>query len=592
MSRATRSRAWTWIGAWARQRRPRPATNGDVVAGWRSAACSASGNCARITLCRCSCLTAGLCRRRSRRRRSAEGAARCAAGSVAAVASSVPTRAGAARRKREDARREAERLLENRDEAGRVPPDSWNRAIQCLRSATDVTPEMCRRVIAAARKQTIECLVAPYEADAQLAYLCRIKYVDAVLTEDSDLLMFGCPLVLVKLSGEGDVDEFRLDRLPLMANDHPGTQPQWWTLQTLRRIGILSGCDYLDSPHGVGLKTAMKLLREHCTIENVIRHLRRSPKWCIGETYEHDFQRAELTFLHQRVYCPHAQRLVPLEPFPDERYSQLCCIGPYVGRRVRTTRAATPHPPTQPARLTRTRRHNSDMPAEEAQEIARGLRDPTTRQPVHAAPALRTPTLAARPARPVAPASEPHAVRRQSAPQRQACWPATVGHDRGAPVSRTGLSGDGPSSSAASLGQPDGSHLLRREGSEHRRALDTPSASGAGSPDGAQIAPACSLADDQSRSSGHFRQPTAGLYAGNAAPHGSGPHSGGRLSHARRLTLPLQPQLRTDRTMPAVNSSEAFRRQLQRFQYRHAYDSADCAAMPIDCDAEAGMRDA
>jgi exonuclease-1 len=37
--------------------------------------------------------------------------------------------------------------------------------------------------------------VAPYEADAQLYYLEREGYVDGIITEDSDLLVFGCKQV-------------------------------------------------------------------------------------------------------------------------------------------------------------------------------------------------------------------------------------------------------------------------------------------------------------------------------------------------------------------------------------------------------------
>jgi exonuclease-1 len=38
----------------------------------------------------------------------------------------------------------------------------------------------------------IDVIVAPYEADAQLAYLNRTKIADYVITEDSDLVLFGC----------------------------------------------------------------------------------------------------------------------------------------------------------------------------------------------------------------------------------------------------------------------------------------------------------------------------------------------------------------------------------------------------------------
>lgn len=42
----------------------------------------------------------------------------------------------------------------------------------------------------------IKFYVAPYEADAQLAYLSRIKMVDAVVTENANSVPFGCKKVL------------------------------------------------------------------------------------------------------------------------------------------------------------------------------------------------------------------------------------------------------------------------------------------------------------------------------------------------------------------------------------------------------------
>ena len=41
----------------------------------------------------------------------------------------------------------------------------------------------------------IEYMVAPYEADAQLTHLSTINYVAAVITEDSDLMVYGCKRV-------------------------------------------------------------------------------------------------------------------------------------------------------------------------------------------------------------------------------------------------------------------------------------------------------------------------------------------------------------------------------------------------------------
>jgi exonuclease-1 len=63
------------------------------------------------------------------------------------------------------------------------------------------------------RKINIEFIVAPYEADAQLAYLCKINRISAVITEDSDLLCFGCPNVLFKLDQNGNCVLIKIEDL-------------------------------------------------------------------------------------------------------------------------------------------------------------------------------------------------------------------------------------------------------------------------------------------------------------------------------------------------------------------------------------------
>jgi exonuclease-1 len=64
----------------------------------------------------------------------------------------------------------------------------------------DISPDVAHCLIAELQKAGVEFIVAPYEADAQLAYLARTGYIDGVLTEDSDLLAFGCTRVYFKVS--------------------------------------------------------------------------------------------------------------------------------------------------------------------------------------------------------------------------------------------------------------------------------------------------------------------------------------------------------------------------------------------------------
>lgn len=55
----------------------------------------------------------------------------------------------------------------------------------------------------------IEYYVAPYEADAQLAYLWKQGLIHSVITEDSDLLIYGCDRVFFKMDQYGDGKLFK-----------------------------------------------------------------------------------------------------------------------------------------------------------------------------------------------------------------------------------------------------------------------------------------------------------------------------------------------------------------------------------------------
>ena len=68
-------------------------------------------------------------------------------------------------------------------------------AMDQFRKCVDVTPEMAFEVIQALKAAGVDFVVAPYEADAQLAYLEKHGIVDGIVTEDSDLLVFGCKKV-------------------------------------------------------------------------------------------------------------------------------------------------------------------------------------------------------------------------------------------------------------------------------------------------------------------------------------------------------------------------------------------------------------
>lgn len=68
-----------------------------------------------------------------------------------------------------------------------------------LQRSVDITPEMALQVMKYLRREGVDFIVAPYEADAQLAALATAGKenggIAAVITEDSDLLAYGCSTV-------------------------------------------------------------------------------------------------------------------------------------------------------------------------------------------------------------------------------------------------------------------------------------------------------------------------------------------------------------------------------------------------------------
>ena len=105
-------------------------------------------------------------------------------------------------------------------------------------------------------------------------------------------------------------------------------------------MAILSGCDYLPSIPGVGLKTAWTLLRKYRTPENVIRALRLEGKKNVPQGYLDAFVATEKVFLYQRVYDPLEEKLVNLTQIP--RGDALSpADGAFIGEWVLTTNIRT-----------------------------------------------------------------------------------------------------------------------------------------------------------------------------------------------------------------------------------------------------------
>ena len=180
-----------------------------------------------------------------------------------------------------------------------------------LQKAVDVTPEMAKQFIEELKQHKIQFVVAPYEADAQLVYLERKGLIHGIISEDSDLLVFGARRLFTKLDQYGDCLEInRKDFTACKEISLVG-----WSDAEFRRMAILSGCDYLANISKMGLRTAYRLIRKYRDVEKIIRVLQFDGQYKVPPEYLQNFRKAELTFLHQRVFCPLENKLVMITDF-------------------------------------------------------------------------------------------------------------------------------------------------------------------------------------------------------------------------------------------------------------------------------------
>src|ERR1700761_2287761 len=156
-----------------------------------------------------------------------------------------------------------------------------SQAHQELQKAVDVTPEMAGLLIQELKRSGIKYVVAPYEADAQLAYLERTGIINGIISEDSDLLVFGARCLLTKLDQYGDCIMIRRDDFTACRE----ISLVGWSDQDFRRMAILSGCDYLDNIGKMGLKTAHRFIRSHKTVDRIVRALQFEGQYKVPPDY-------------------------------------------------------------------------------------------------------------------------------------------------------------------------------------------------------------------------------------------------------------------------------------------------------------------
>jgi len=183
--------------------------------------------------------------------------------------------------------------------------------------SVDITPAMARHVIQACIERNVDCIIAPYEADAQLAYLNR-TVADFVITEDSDLTLFGCDKIIFKINESGDGTLYEKTRL----NEVFGSMAMQFNFDKFRNMCIMSGCDYLASLPGIGLGKSKNFWSKisNPDIKAVlpkIPHYLKLPNLTVTQEYIDKFIQAQNTFLYQVVFDPQTRTERPLVDYSN-----------------------------------------------------------------------------------------------------------------------------------------------------------------------------------------------------------------------------------------------------------------------------------
>ncbi|XP_052148974.1 flap endonuclease 1-B [Oryza glaberrima] len=173
--------------------------------------------------------------------------------------------------------------------------EDLNRAIEV--GDEDLIEKFSKRTVKVTKKHNEDCkrllslmgvpvVQAPGEAEAQCAALCENHKVFAIASEDMDSLTFGARRFLRHLTDlsfkRSPVTEFEVSKV---------LEELGLTMDQFIDLCILSGCDYCENIRGIGGQRALKLIRQHGCIEEVVQNLSQT-RYSVPEDWPYQEVRA------------------------------------------------------------------------------------------------------------------------------------------------------------------------------------------------------------------------------------------------------------------------------------------------------------
>jgi flap endonuclease-1 len=140
---------------------------------------------------------------------------------------------------------------------------------------------------------------APSEGEAEAAHLTKRGDADYCASQDYDSLLFGAPKLLrnVTVSGRRKLPSKNIfvDVVPEVVELNNVLKDCEITYEQLIDIGILIGTDFNpDGIKGLGPKTALKLIKQHGTLENALPYIKNAE-------FPHPPEKIREIFLHPKV---------------------------------------------------------------------------------------------------------------------------------------------------------------------------------------------------------------------------------------------------------------------------------------------------
>ncbi|KAL8826141.1 MAG: hypothetical protein Q9170_007518 [Blastenia crenularia] len=172
------------------------------------------------------------------------------------------------------------------------------------RDADEVTHVMVTECQQLLKLFGLPYITAPMEAEAQCAELVSLGLVDGIVTDDSDIFLFGGTRVYKNMFNQAKFVECYLT----------SDLEKEYSLDRQKLIGVahLLGSDYTEGIPSVGPVTALEILSEFDTLEAFA-------EWCNNVQLAQKLSIEDSANAFRRKFRKQAQKLFLPSPFPDRR---------------------------------------------------------------------------------------------------------------------------------------------------------------------------------------------------------------------------------------------------------------------------------